>query len=283
MEWSRSGNGGRVSAEDTVGGEDSDEEEVFLLDMWREAQMAPGSGSDGLSHALRKGFLFPAMSLPHVVASGVSGANLGALQSKSLGASPLSCSIVEDGAAVVVAGVAAVPDDDMDIWSHDCSGDRSGTIDVCLKLLCAMGFDASLHPTPGSPFVPCVEAPSLAAAPVRALGDSASDVFDSSVNGSRVNGFEGLPGLGTASPAHAMVEEKILVHDSLLVKTTAQFQNSLVGRFCSNRPNIDAVRRWVFRIWKSKGQVEDFSMLNIFFLFSFSSSKDCSRVLRDGP
>ncbi|XP_057873400.2 uncharacterized protein LOC131079457 [Cryptomeria japonica] len=129
MEWSRSGNGGRVSAEDTVGGEDSDEEEVFLLDMWREAQMAPGSGSDGLSHALRKGFLFPAMSLPHVVASGVSGANLGALQSKSLGASPLSCSIVEDGAAVVVAGVAAVPDDDMDIWSHDCSGDRSGTID----------------------------------------------------------------------------------------------------------------------------------------------------------
>ncbi|GLJ05327.1 hypothetical protein SUGI_0016180 [Cryptomeria japonica] len=238
MEQSGSGIGGRVSVGDTLGGEDSDEddgstlwcsdkEEVFLSDMWREAHrvvslahsflVASSSGSDGLSHALRKGFFLPTVSSPLDVAFGVS---------------------------------ATVPDDAMDNWGHNCSRYGCGMIDgeeedelllspvvgSSPKAIAAVsvpetslwnGSDASLHPTPSSPFVLCVEATSLAVAPVQALGDSAFDLFDSSVNGSRVNGFEGLPGHGTASPTYAMVEDKFFVYDSLLVKTIQLYEMPL--------------------------------------------------------
>ncbi|GLJ44726.1 hypothetical protein SUGI_0940470 [Cryptomeria japonica] len=76
---------------------------------------------------------------------------------------------------------------------------------------------------------------------------------------------------------------EINIPDLLACRTEASFSNSLVGKFCGNHPNIDVVIRWMGRRWKLGGKIEIVSILNNFFLFSFSNPDDCSRTLLDGP
>ncbi|GLJ14044.1 hypothetical protein SUGI_0224600 [Cryptomeria japonica] len=69
----------------------------------------------------------------------------------------------------------------------------------------------------------------------------------------------------------------------LTCRTEVGFSNSLVGKFYRNHPNIDVVRRWMGQRWNLRGKVEVASMLNNFFLFSFSNPNDYSKTLSDGP
>ncbi|GLJ30473.1 hypothetical protein SUGI_0603150 [Cryptomeria japonica] len=76
---------------------------------------------------------------------------------------------------------------------------------------------------------------------------------------------------------------EIDILDLLACRMESSFSNSLVGKFCTNHPNVDVVRRWMGQRWNLGGKVEVVAMLNNFFLFSFSNPNDCSRTLLDRP
>lgn len=111
------------------------------------------------------------------------------------------------------------------------------------------------------PVVPGVETLSPVVAPVWALRVSMDVIGPMTVASvsvgecSRATIEESAPRneSNVASPAQALEGKMLFILDSLMVKSIAQFRNSLVGRFYSNRPNIDVVRGWVLRIWKLRG------------------------------
>ncbi|GLJ57010.1 hypothetical protein SUGI_1486040 [Cryptomeria japonica] len=76
---------------------------------------------------------------------------------------------------------------------------------------------------------------------------------------------------------------EIDIPDFLSCRMEASSNNSLVGKFCGNRPDIDVVGRWMGGRWNLGGKVEVVSILNNFFLFYFSNSDDCSKTLLDSP
>ncbi|XP_057871276.2 uncharacterized protein LOC131077740 [Cryptomeria japonica] len=57
----------------------------------------------------------------------------------------------------------------------------------------------------------------------------------------------------------------------------------LVGKFAGPHPNIEAVRAWVSRKWKGKGQIDLVSMAGGFFSFSFSCEEYLQSFLVGGP
>lgn len=57
----------------------------------------------------------------------------------------------------------------------------------------------------------------------------------------------------------------------------------LVGKFVGARPNIEAVRSWVARKRKGKGQIDVVTMACGFFSFSFACEEDFRFVLAGGP
>ncbi|GLJ40456.1 hypothetical protein SUGI_0833580 [Cryptomeria japonica] len=50
---------------------------------------------------------------------------------------------------------------------------------------------------------------------------------------------------------------EFIIPNSLLYESVTWFRSSLVGRFCGSHLNIHIVRRWILRIWKLRGQVEE--------------------------
>lgn len=57
----------------------------------------------------------------------------------------------------------------------------------------------------------------------------------------------------------------------------------LVGKFVGRHPNIKAIRAWVSRKWKGKGQIDVEAMAGGFFSFSFAYEEDIRSILVGGP
>lgn len=75
----------------------------------------------------------------------------------------------------------------------------------------------------------------------------------------------------------------ISILDYIVDQNMAHMNMVLVGKFIGPHPNIEAVRSWVVRKWKGKGQTDVVAMAGGFFSFSFSCEEDFRSVLAGGP